>query len=146
MISSCWRAGCRCFDSISLLQPSSPSNFTLILVSLPLAPQFALASGPRLTTAEEAAGAVGHDTLALGDADLGANIGLAGQTELAVVALGNVAWNHVVAWCYRGHALADRLDNAGALVAENHGEQTLGIQAAKRVCISVAHTSRKDLN
>lgn len=41
-----------------------------------------------LALALEARGTVGHDTLALGGADLAAKVGLAGLAELALLALG----------------------------------------------------------
>jgi hypothetical protein len=42
---------------------------------------------------------------------------------------------HVVAHLDVGHALADRLDDARALVSEDHGEGALGILAREGVCI-----------
>lgn len=42
---------------------------------------------------------------------------------------------HVVADLDVGHAVADRLDDAGALVSEDHGEGTLGVLAGEGVCI-----------
>lgn len=47
---------------------------------------------------------------------------------------------------YIGDALADGLDDTGALVAENDGEGTLGVLAGEGVCICVADTGVVDLN
>ncbi|KAG1248519.1 hypothetical protein G6F68_013765 [Rhizopus microsporus] len=51
----------------------------------------------RLAVVAEAAGAVGHHALALGGAHLLAEVGLAGQAELALAALGRVERDDVVA-------------------------------------------------
>ena len=97
------------------------------------------------TTAEEAAGAVRHDTLALGDTDLGADVGLARVAELAVVALWDIAWDDVITWHNRGDTFTDRLNQTGALVAKDDWEETLRIQPAKSVGIGVADTRGQDL-
>ena len=83
--------------------------------------------------AAEARGAVGHLTLALRRADLAAQVGLARLAELALLALGSVQSNDMVARLDVGDALTDRLDNTGTLVSENNGEGTLGVLARERV-------------
>lgn len=90
-----------------------------------------------LALALEARGAVGHDALALGCADLAAEVGLAGLAELALLALGGVEGDDVVAGLHVGDALADGLDDAGALVAEDDGEGALGVLAGEGVGICV---------
>ncbi len=110
-----------------------------------------------LAAGAEARGAVRHDALALGRADLAAEVGLVGLAELALFALGgaveewsvgrsiehvlengngNLLESHdVVARLDVGHALADRLDDARALVSQDDGEGTLGVLAGEGVGI-----------
>ena len=83
----------------------------------------------------EAGSAIGHETLALGCADLAAEIGLARLAELAFLALGGVKGNDVVADLYIGNALADGLDGTGTLVSEDNGEGTLWVLARECVCV-----------
>src|SRR5690606_21487776 len=101
-----------------------------------------------LALALEAGGAVRHQSLALGRADLSAEVGLAGLAELALLALGGAIkpeyeyWigqllsgdrgfllegDDVVARLHVGDAFADGLDDTSALVSQNNGESTLGI-------------------
>jgi hypothetical protein len=49
-----------------------------------------------LALAGEARGTVGHEALALGDANLGAEVGLARRAELALAALGDIEGDDVV--------------------------------------------------
>lgn len=109
----------------------------------------------------EARGAVGHDTLALGGADLTAEVGLAGLAELALAALGGadrvsggvgciearnlLESNDKVAGLHGSDALADGLDDTGTLVTQDDGESALGILSGERVGVysgQRAQTSR----
>lgn len=80
-----------------------------------------------LALAGEAGRAVGQDALTLRGADLRANIGPGMLAEFACLALRNVQRNDVVAGREVGDAVADALDNAGALVAQHHREDALGV-------------------
>lgn len=104
---------------------------------------------PRL----EARGAVGHDTLTLSGTDLAAEIGLARLAELALTAFGGAVMvsrgdldaidrrsnilksDDVISRLDRSHALANRLDDTGALVSQDDGESTLGVLAGEGVGI-----------
>jgi hypothetical protein len=103
-----------------------------------------------LALALEARGAVGHDALALGRANLAAEVRLAGFAELALLALwcaryvrprsclgdGDVLKRHdVVAGLDVCDALADGLDDTGAFVSENDGERTLRVLTRESVRI-----------
>lgn len=110
-----------------------------------------------------------HDSH-LGETDLGAEVRLAREAELALATLGNVKRDDVVTCENRMESLADRtqghtdslfeygkiggtglncgdalthaLHNAATLVAENDGEESLGILAAQGVGVGVAHARR----
>jgi hypothetical protein len=94
----------------------------------------------------EATGAIGHHTLALGGADSRAEVGLARQARLALPTLGYVERDHVIALLHRGHPGSDINDDAGALVTEDHGEQSLGIGARACELIRMTHAARVDLH
>ena len=94
----------------------------------------------------EAAGPVRHQALALGGADGRAQVGLAAQAAFALAALGRVERDHVVARLDRGHAAADLDHHARALVAEDRGEQALGIEPVQGVGVGVADTGGLDLD
>lgn len=96
----------------------------------------------------EARGAVGHDTLALGRADLGTQVRSLALTEDAVVlaALGSVARNDDVTGLKRGNTLADRLNNTSGLVTKDGRELALGVMAVERVDVSVAESIRDNLD
>jgi hypothetical protein len=87
----------------------------------------------------EAGGAVRHQALALGGADLLAQVGLAGFAELALAAFRGVQRDHVIAHLDAGDALADGLDDAAAFMAEDAGEDPSG-SAPERVKASVWQT------
>jgi hypothetical protein len=113
-----------------------------------------------LAAGAEARGPVGHDAAALRRADLAAQVGLARLAELALAAFGGtfgvglvggcsymgggggrdgkgnaLESNDMVARLDVGHTLADRLDDAGTFVAEDHGERTLRVLAGEGVSI-----------
>ena len=100
----------------------------------------------RLAVEREAARAVGHQALALGRADLLAEVGLARQAELALPAFGRVERDDVVVLGQRRHARADVDDDARALVAEDRREQALGVVAREREPVGVADAGRLDLD
>lgn len=71
---------------------------------------------------------------------------LAGLAELALLALGGIESDNMVAGFDVGNALADRLDDTGALMAEDNGESTLGVLPGEGVGVGVANTSVVDLD
>ena len=97
-----------------------------------------------LAVLEEAHGAVGHEAAALGGAHRRAQIGLAGTAHFAFTAFGGVEGNDVVAGPDAGYAGADRLHNAGALVAEHAGKDALGVEAVQGVGVGVADAAGDD--
>ncbi len=86
----------------------------------------------------ETARTVGHHPLALGCAQCDAEVGLAGEAELALPALRGVERDHVVAGGQRRYARADLLHDAGALVAEYGREAPLRVLPAHGVGVGVA--------
>lgn len=98
----------------------------------------------------------GHDTSAGVRADLTTQVGLAdtvataaraGVVVLVVLeALSLVAGDDLVARLDAGHALTDGLNNAGSLVAEDGGEETLGVAALEGEGIGVAESGVGDLH
>jgi len=99
-----------------------------------------------LSLAAETGGALGHDSSALGKSDLLAEIRLAALAELALVALGDVESDDMVASLEVGHALADALHDAGALMSQHHWEQALRIGTAQGEGIRVADARGRDLD
>jgi hypothetical protein len=115
-----------------------------------------------LALALEARGAVGHDTLALGRADLAAQVRLARLAELALLALGgagSVSGNlareggedvlegdDVVAGLHVGDALTNRLDDTSALMSQDNGERALGVLSRQGVRIGMADTGVVNLD
>lgn len=109
-----------------------------------------------LALALEAGGAVGHYALALGGANLTAQVRLARLAKLALFAFGGAvkmmgqnrpfSWgvgesgallkaDNRVAGLDVGDALADRLDDTSTLVSEDNGESALGILSRESVRI-----------
>lgn len=84
-----------------------------------------------LALALEPGGSVWQNTLTLGGSHLLAQVGLAGLAELALLALGSVEWDDVVADLDVCHAFSDRLDNTAAFVSEDDGKGSFGIIAGK---------------
>ena len=72
-----------------------------------------------LSVLVEAAGAVGHQPLALGFADFPAQVGFAGQAEFALATFGGIQRNHMIADGNTGNAFTDRLYNAAPLMAKD---------------------------
>ena len=61
---------------------------------------------------------------ALRGSNFGTKIGLGRLTELAIIALRNVAGDHVISYGDGGDTLAHGFDDASALVTQNHGKKT----------------------
>src|SRR5882762_4366214 len=99
-----------------------------------------------LAAQRKSAAAIGHHALALRDAYRLAQIGLAGETVLALPAFGGVERNNVIAFFHAGDPRA-RFDHyARTLVAENRREQTLGVGARAREFVGMADAGRLDLD
>jgi hypothetical protein len=94
----------------------------------------------------EARGPVRHQALALGRAHLLAEVGLGVQAVFALPALGGVERDDMIAGLQRGHALAHLQHDARALMAEDRGEQPLGVRARKREVVGVADAGGLDLD
>src|SRR5690606_32519498 len=88
--------------------------------------------------------AVGHHALTLRDADLLAEIGLAGLAELALAAFGRVERDHVIADLDARDPGADLLDDSTAFMAENDRKRALGVVAGQRERIRVTHAGRHE--
>jgi hypothetical protein len=99
-----------------------------------------------LAVEREARGAVRHQALALGGADGGAQIGLAREARRTLPAFRRVERDDVVALLHAGHARPDVDDDAGALMAEDGGEQPFGVGAGERELVGVADAGRLDLD
>ena len=96
----------------------------------------------RLAVAEEARRAVGQVAGVLLVADRDAAVRPRAQAVDALAALGREQRDHVVARLHERHALADRLDDAGALVPE-HARRVAGrVGARGGVHVGVADAAR----
>src|SRR6202000_3243916 len=71
----------------------------------------------RLALVAEARGAVGHHALALGGADLGAEIGLLAEAAFTLPAFRRVERDHMIARLHRGDTWSHFTNDAGALMA-----------------------------
>jgi len=91
-----------------------------------------------LALEREAAAAVGHEALALGDADLLAEIGLAAEAVLALAAFRRVERDDMVALLQRLHLGSHVHHDAGAFMAEDRGKRALRIFTGQREPIGVA--------
>ena len=100
----------------------------------------------RLALVAEARGAVRHQALALRGADRGAEIGLLAQAAFALAAFRRVERDDVIAGLHGGDARADLADDAGALMAEDRGEDAFAVEAVERVGVGVADAGRLDLD
>ena len=96
--------------------------------------------------ATEAAGAIGHDTLALRRADGGAKIAALTEAGFAGSAFGRVERDHMIAGLYAGDARADFAHNASAFMAQDGGEKPFRIQPIQRVGIRMANAGRHDFD
>ena len=99
-----------------------------------------------LAIAFEAAGAIGHQALALRRADRRAQIGLARQATFALAAFRRVERDDVIALLERGDAGAHVHHDARALVAQHAGKQPLRVGARQGEIIGVANAGRLDFN
>jgi hypothetical protein len=100
----------------------------------------------RLTVVAEARGAIGHHALALGGADLGAQIGLLTEAAFALSAFRRVKRDHMIARLHRGDAGPDLAHDARAFMAKDRGENALAVQTIQRIGIGVANARRLDLD
>mmetsp|Transcript_10548 Transcript_10548/g.26421 ORF Transcript_10548/g.26421 Transcript_10548/m.26421 type:complete len:267 (+) Transcript_10548:584-1384(+) len=87
-----------------------------------------------------------HHSLSSPVAHRGTQVGLLGVAHLAVLAVGLVAGDHVIARLHRRHALADALHHARRLMPQNTGEQALRILSGERVGVGVAERGVGDLH
>src|SRR6185437_5952067 len=95
-----------------------------------------------LAAGREAALSVWHYAAPLSLADRGAQISLARKTGRALAALRDVKRNHMVTGAQSGHACSGFDHYARALMAENRGEQPLGVFAGERVGVGMAYARR----
>lgn len=99
-----------------------------------------------LALAVESQGAVRHHTTALSLSHGTTQVGLARLAELTLLTLGSVQGNDVVSHFHAVDAFADRLDNTGTLVSQNHWERTFWVNTRQGVGIGVADTGVVDLD
>ena len=85
----------------------------------------------------EARGAVRHQAATLGGTHGAAQVGLAGEAELALAAFRGIERNDVVARHQASHALAHFLDDTGAFVAQYGREQAFRVCAGQGERIGV---------
>ena len=91
-------------------------------------------------------GAVGHQALALGSADRGAEIGLARKAGRALPAFRRVQRNNVIAFFHTGDAATDIDNHARALMAEDRRKQPFGVSARQCEFVGVANAGGLDLD
>src|SRR5690606_20564325 len=94
----------------------------------------------------EPAGAVGHQALALGDADLLAQVGLGIEAVVALAAFGRVERDDVIADAERRHPRPDLDHDTGALMAEDGRERAFRVVARQGEGVGVADAGRLDLD
>ena len=102
--------------------------------------------GDRLALVAEARTAVGHQPLALGGPDGGAQIGLAAQAAFALPTLGRVQRDHMVPDGHRGHPRPDLDHHPRALMAEDARKNPLRVQTVQRIGVGVADAGGLDLD
>jgi len=83
----------------------------------------------------EPRGSIGHHTASLGSTDLSAKVCFSRLAELALLALGGVEGDNVVADFDVVYVLANGLDDSGPLVSEDNGKGAFGVLAGEGVCI-----------
>src|SRR6478672_2580960 len=94
----------------------------------------------------EAARAVRHHALALGGADLSAQVRLARQAALALTTFGGVERNDVIALLQGSDSGAHIHDDAGTLMPEDRRKQPLRVRARARELIRMADTGSLQLH
>ena len=94
----------------------------------------------------KARGAIGHQALALGQADFLAQVGFGIQAIFAFAAFRRVKRNDMVALGERGHTLANLHHDARALMAHDGRKQAFGIGAGNGEFIGVADAGCLDFN
>ncbi len=100
----------------------------------------------RRPVAREPAGAVGHDAAPLRRADCHAQIGLAAEAIFALPAFRRVERDDVIAHLQAGHAGAHLGHDTRALMAEDCGEDALGVGAGEGEFVGVADAGGLDLD
>ena len=100
----------------------------------------------RLAFEGEPRGAVGHQPLPLSRAYRGAEIGLAAQARRAFAAFGRIEGDHVIALLHALDARPHVHDDSCAFVAEDRGENALGIRAGQGKGVGMADTGCSDLD
>lgn len=100
----------------------------------------------RLALVAEPGGTVGHQPLALGRADRGAQVGLARKAAFALAAFRGVQGDDMIARLDRRHARADLAHDPGAFMAEHAGEDSLAVESVERIGIGMADARRHDLD
>src|ERR1019366_4701477 len=98
----------------------------------------------RLTLDRKAGRSVRHQSLALGNADLLAQIRLARQAIFAFAAFGRIQGDYVIARLYTFDPRSHFLNDATALVAEDYREKPFRVSPGERERIGMAHTGRYD--
>ncbi len=100
----------------------------------------------RLALVGKAGRAVGHQPLALGRADRGAEVRLAAQARLTLAAFGGVERDDMVARHQAGDASPHFADDARALMAQDRREDALAVEPVQRIGIGMADAGRHDLD
>ena len=100
----------------------------------------------RFTVAAETGSAIRHQALALSGTHRLAQVGLAGFAELALATFRGVQRNHMVADFQAGHALANRLNDTAAFMAQNRRENTFRIFTRQRKGIGMTHARGDNLD
>lgn len=94
----------------------------------------------------EPGGLVRHQALALGHPNFLAKVGLGIFAEFAFLALWYVQRNDSVTWFEFGDPLPHTLHCPSALMAQDYGEQSLGVRATQGIGVGVTHPCGQDLN
>ena len=71
---------------------------------------------------------------------------LPAEAALALAAFGDVERDDMIARLHAGHARPHLADHAGALMAEDRGEQALAVEPVERVGVGMADAGRHDLD
>src|SRR3546814_2557215 len=85
----------------------------------------------RLALVAEPRRAVGHQPLALGGADRGAEVGLTRQAAFALAAFGGVERDYMVAGLDAGDARADLAHHARTFMPQHARENALAVEAVE---------------
>ena len=100
----------------------------------------------RLALVGKAGGAIGHQPLALGRADRGAQVGLARQAALTLAAFRRVKRDHMVPRRNARHPGPDLAHDPRTLMPQNARKDPLAVETLQRIRIRMADTRRHDLD